>query len=97
MAVFLRSQRSEVPLEWLGEHWEVAELLREPRWGQAAAYGPRMLGLALSAPGVIARLAGSHSSSDVEKELLVTLPRFQSLPSPPLLAVLIKFNIKVKH
>lgn len=78
----LQGGHSEIPVP-LGEQWEVAELLRDPGWDQAAAYGPGMLGLALCAPGVIARLAGSHSSSDVGKELLVTLPRFWSFPSSP--------------
>lgn len=55
-----------------------------------------MHGLTLSVLGVIAHLAKIHSNSDVEKDLLVTLSRFQS-SSHHLLAVLIKFTIKVKH
>lgn len=39
-----------------------------------------MHGLSLSVVEVIAHLAESHSNSDVEKELLVTLSRFQSSP-----------------
>jgi len=64
-------------LDLLGEQsgkWQsFLELLA---WARLEHMGLACMGC-LSATGVIAYLAKSHSNSDVEKELLATLPRFQ--------------------